>query len=319
MTPSSNAVPSPVPLFELALLCLLALLWGSSYLFIRVAVTEIAPLTLIATRVVIAAAFLMIVIRCRSERLPYDCKSWRPLVVQAFLNSIAPWTLLAWAQQYVTSGLASVLNSTSPLFVVLLGVLWSRHESIGWSKIVGVCLGLSGVVMVVGPGALDGPGNETAGQVAALLGAALYAGAAIYGRRLASIPATVTAAATMLAASVVLVPASLIVDRPWRLDPSTNAMLAAATLGLLCTGVALMLYFRLLKTLGSLGVASQSYLRAGVGVALGVVVLGERFSATTAVGLVVVIIAVVLINLPTRDAAAPGVAASMNRSGHSGP
>ncbi len=309
MTPSSNAVPSHAPSLELALLGLLALLWGSSYFFIRVAVTEIPPLTLIATRVVIATAFLMIVIRCRSERLPSDYRSWRPLVVQAFLNSIVPWTLLAWGQQYVTSGLASVLNSTSPLFVILFSVLWSRHESIGWSKIAGVCLGITGVVMVVGPGALAGPGNETAGQIAALLGAALYAGAAIYGRRLANIPATVTAAAIMLSASVVLVPASLLVDRPWRLDPSANAMLAATALGLLCTGAALMLYFRLLKTLGSLGVASQSYLRAGVGVALGILVLGERFSAIIAVGLVVVIVAVVLINLPNRQRTALGATA----------
>ena len=104
---------------ELPLLALLALLWGSSYLFIKVAVTEIPPVTLIALRVTGAAGFLLVVMRLRGETLPQDWRTCRMLLLQAFFNSIGAWTVLAWGQQFVDAALASVLNSTSPIFVFL--------------------------------------------------------------------------------------------------------------------------------------------------------------------------------------------------------
>ena len=104
---------------ELPLLALLALLWGSSYLFLKVAVAEIPPITLIALRVTGAAGFLLLVMRLRTETLPRDGRTWRMLLLQAVFNSIGAWTVLAWGQQFVDAGLASVLNSTSPIFVFL--------------------------------------------------------------------------------------------------------------------------------------------------------------------------------------------------------
>ena len=120
---------SNILVVELALLGLLALLWGSSYLFIKVAVAEIPPITLIAFRVAVAALSLLLVLSWRREKLPRDGKTWRMLLLQSFFNSIGAWTLLAWGQQYVDSGLASVLNSTSPIFVFLFTVLVTRHEA----------------------------------------------------------------------------------------------------------------------------------------------------------------------------------------------
>ena len=112
---------------EFSLLGVLALLWGSSYLLIKLALASIPPFTLIAVRVTIAAVLLLTVVRVRSEHLPRNAATWRGFVVQAFLNSIGAWTVLAWGQQYVDSGLAGVLNSTSPLFVFLLTLLWTRQ------------------------------------------------------------------------------------------------------------------------------------------------------------------------------------------------
>lgn len=292
------AASARAPVLEYVLLGALALLWGSSYLFTRIAVAEIPPLTLVALRVVFACALLLTVVAWRAERIPRDLRTWRRLLVQAMLNSILAWPVLAWGQQHVPSGLASVLNSTSPIFVILFGVIWIRDARIGKLEMLGAAVGMAGVVLVIGPGVLASLGMQIAGQAAALAGAALYAAAALYGRRLAHLPSTVTAAGTMLCASVCLVPLSLAFDQPWRLAPSASALLAAVVLGLACTGVALMIYFRLLKTLGSLGVASQSYLRAGLGVALGIAFLGERFSITVAFGLLTVIAGVVIINRP---------------------
>jgi len=288
-------------LMEFFLLGLLALLWGSSYFLIKVAVSEITPVTLIAIRVFGAALFLNAVLVWRREGLPRDGRTWKMLSVQAFFNSIGAWTVLAWGQQYVDSGLASVLNSTSPIFVFLFTSLVTHHEKTGGLKLLGACLGLLGVTLIVGVDALAGLGQQVAGQLAALAGAILYACAAIYSKRFSHLPATVTATGTMILASAVLIPVAFIIEQPLALTPSLPALLAALTLSVLCTGCALLIYFRLVNTLGSMGVASQAYLRAGVGVLLGIVFLGEQITMVIGFGLVAAILGVAAINMPIRE------------------
>ena len=285
---------------ELPLLALLALLWGSSYLFIKVAVAEIPPVTLIALRVLGAAIFLMAVMGARGEKLPRDGRTWRMLLLQAIFNSIGAWTVLAWGQQFVDSGLASVLNSTSPIFVFLITALVTRHERLGGFRLAGAALGILGVTLIVGVDVLGGLGDQVAGQLACLVGAALYAGAAIYGKRFGHISAVATATGTMISASAVLVPLAFLLDRPWSLTPGPTAIAATAVLSILCTGLALLIYFRLVRTLGSMGVASQSYLRAGVGVILGMLFLGETVTLPVALGIAAAIAGVALINWPAR-------------------
>lgn len=294
-TSPANSAPSRSN-FELLLLAILACLWGSSYLFTKIAVATIPPLTLVAGRVSLATIFLLLILAFQSARLPRDWRTWRMLLVQSFCNSIASWTLLAWAQQHVASSLAGVLNSTSPLFVFFLTLLVDRTaKADGW-KLFGTLLGLVGVALVVGADSMQNDGKPVIGPLAVLGSAFLYACAALYGRRFASLSPTVTASGTMLWASAFLLPASLVIDRPWTLDPSPAALLAVLALGFLCTGVALLIYFRLVRTLGALGVASQSYLRAGVSVLLGVGLLGEQLTAGIGVGLVAVVAGVVIIN-----------------------
>lgn len=288
---------NPIPAGELAWLGLLAVLWGSSYLLVKIALATIPPITLITARVGIAAVFLLVVVRYRGARLPRDWYTWRMLFVQAFCNSIAAWTLLAWGQQHVDSGLAGVLNSTSPIFVLAFTRLVTRHEAVTWRKLAGALVGIAGVGLIVGVDALRGLGDRTSGQLAVLGGAALYACAAMHGRRFSGIAPAVTAAGTMLWATACLAPLSLVADKPWTLAPSTSSIAAAAALGLLSTGIALLVYFRLVRTLGSLGVASQSFLRAGVSVLLGVFVLGEHIAPATALGLLAVMLGVVSINV----------------------
>lgn len=285
---------------ELFLLGVLALLWGSSYMFIKIAVAEIPPTTLITVRVFGAALFLMIIMKLRAEKLPSDARTWRMLLVQAFLNSIGAWTVLAWGQQFVEAGLAGVLNSTSPIFVFLITAFITRHERLGGHKLLGATLGVVGVVLIVGVDVLDGFGKQFVGQLACLMGAALYAGAAIYGKNFGHLSALATATGTMICASAVLVPVALTLERPWALSPSIVAIAASFVLSILCTGVALLIYFRLIRTLGSMGVASQSYLRAAVGVILGIAVLGEKFTLPIIIGLTTAIAGVALINWPKR-------------------
>ncbi|KZB66811.1 hypothetical protein AUP42_14865 [Thalassospira lucentensis] len=293
MTPSKISLP-----LEIGLLALLALLWGSSYLFIKIALTDIPPVTLIAIRVGIASLFLFAIMSWRGEHFPRDGKVIGMLLIQSVFNSLGAWTVLAWGQQHVESGLASVLNSTSPVFVFLITALLTRHERIDRFRLAGACLGIAGVVLIVGPGALTGLGLHLGGQLAIITGAILYAGAAIYGKRFNTLPATVTAAATMIWASIFLVPASLVLDQPWAITPSTPAILATLALSVFCTAIALLIYFRLLRTLGSMGVASQSYLRAGIGVVLGSLLLGETISPPVLAGILCTLVGVAIINLP---------------------
>jgi drug/metabolite transporter (DMT)-like permease len=291
----------PALLPELLLLGLLALLWGSSYLLIRVALDGLPPVTLIALRVSLAAAVLLAVVRWQDHRLPRDLASWRALFVQSLLNATAAWTLLAWGQQYVDSGLAGVLNSTSPVFVFFITLLVTRHEALSPLKLAGALLGVAGVTLIIGTDVLGGLGRQVAAQLAVLLGAFLYGCAAVNGKRFGHMPPTVTAAAVMLCATAVLLPAALVIDRPWSLRPSALPLAAAAALAVFCTALALLLYFRLVRTLGSMGVASQAYLRAGVSVMLGILLLGESLRPAVGLGLLAVILGVAAINLPRRQ------------------
>jgi len=288
------------PWLEYCLLALLALFWGSSYLFIKVALADLPPITLMAARVSGAAVLLTAVVLWRGHRFPGDRESWQTLLVQAGFNAFVPWTILAWGQQFVDASLASVLNSTSPIFVLIFTAFVTRHEVLGATRVLGVALGLGGVIFIVGIGALAGLGDQVAGQLACLFAAALYGCAAIYGKRFSHQPPAVTAAGTMILSSAVLVPLALLVDQPWTLHVSLQSAGAAAMLSIFCTGFALLLYFRLVRTIGSLGVASQAYLRSGFGVMLGIVLLGETLSLPVATGLVATVAGVVLINLRTR-------------------
>ena len=299
--PSTTTASPPALLPELLLLGLLALLWGSSYLLIRVALDGLPPVTLIALRVSLAAAVLLAVVRWQDHRLPRDLASWRDLFVQSLLNATAAWTLLAWGQQYVDSGLAGVLNSTSPVFVFFITLLVTRHEALSPLKLAGALLGVAGVTLIIGTDVLGGLGRQVAAQLAVLLGAFLYGCAAVNGKRFGHMPPTVTAAAVMLCATAVLLPAALVIDRPWSLRPSALPLAAAAALAVFCTALALLLYFRLVRTLGSMGVASQAYLRAGVSVMLGILLLGESLRPAVGLGLLAVILGVAAINLPRRQ------------------
>lgn len=289
-------IPTPTPRWiDLALLLLLATLWGCAYTFTKVAVESIPPLTIAAVRVTVAGALLGVYIAYRGERIPRTAATWRRLFVQGCLNSIIPFTLIAWGQQHIDSGLAGILNATPPLFVLLITWLWTRHEPITGRKLAGVVSGLAGVTLIIGVDALGGLGTHTVAQIAITAASVSYAGAVIYGHRHVDITPAAIAAGTLICATLVLVPASLVFDAPWTLTPSLHAILAVAALAVFSTGIALMIYFRLLRTLGSMGLASNSYLRAGISVLLGVVFLGEQLTATVIGGLVLIVAGVAAI------------------------
>jgi drug/metabolite transporter (DMT)-like permease len=290
-------------LVEIALLLLLATLWGASYTFIKLGVATIPPITLIAARTSIAGLLLLIVMRGRGIALPRDAATWRRFLFQACLNSVVPFTLIAWAERSLDAGLATILNSTSPIFTFLLTLAIARHEPATLRKLFGVLAGMAGICLIVGVQALSGLGEQLLAQVATVLATICYAGAAIFGRGFKGLDPMAPAAGSMICGAAILIPIGVVVDRPWTLAPSMSSVLALLGLAVFSTALAFVIYFRLIQTLGSVGTTAQAYLRVPIGVALGVVFLGESPSPTAWVGLGCVVIGVAAMTIPARRAA----------------
>jgi drug/metabolite transporter (DMT)-like permease len=285
---------------EFALLLLLATLWGASYAFIRVGVESIPPVTFIAARTAIAAVVLLGVLRWRSIALPTDAAIWRRFLFQAGLNSVIPFTLIAWAEQSVDAGLATILNSSAPIFTFGLARCLAREHSATGRQLFGVVCGLIGICLIVGVQALAGIGRQLAAELAIVVATFCYAGAAIFGRSFDGLDPMLPATGSLVCGAMVLAPIGLIVDRPWALAPSGRSIVALICLAVFSTALALTIYFRLIRTLGSVGATAQAYLRVPIGVALGVVFLGETLAPTSSIGLVCAIVAAAAMTVPAR-------------------
>jgi drug/metabolite transporter (DMT)-like permease len=285
--------------FAIAMLFALATLWSLSYTLTKIAVVTIPPITLTAIRATIAGLLLLLVMRLQGAKLPRDPKLLRQLMRQSFLNSIIPFTLIAWAQSTVDVNIGVILSSTSPIFTFFLTWAITPHEPATARKLFGVVAGLTGICLIVGAGALSGIGTDLLAQLALLAAAFSYSCAAIFGRSFDDLDPIVPSAFTVMFASIVLVPVSLLVDRPWTISPSAASLAALAALSVFSTALAYVIYFWLLKTLGSIGVTSQSYLRIPIGVLFGVVFLGETLLTSTWIGLACVLVGVVAMTLPS--------------------
>jgi drug/metabolite transporter (DMT)-like permease len=283
---------------EFALLATLATLWASSYTFIKIGIDTIPPVTLIAARTLIAGGILVLVMGWRGIRLPRDAASWRNFAIQACLNSVVPFTLIAWAEKSIDAGLAVILNSMTPVFTFLITWLWSRHEATPLRKLAGIALGLGGTCIIVGGQAFAHVGQELAAQLAVVVATACYAGAAIFGRNFKNLDPMAPAAGSLLSGAMILLPLSLVVDRPWTLVPSQASIMALIGLAVFSTAMAFVIYFRLIRTLGSVGTTAQAYLRAPIGIAIGAYFLGERLSEGAWIGLLCILAGVAFMTVP---------------------
>jgi len=300
---NESYVRSPNIAFELALLLLLATLWGASYSFIKLGVATIPPITLIAARTSIAAGLLLAIIRWRGVRMPRDAATWWRFLFQACLNSVIPWTLLAWGERSLGAGPSTILNSTSPIFTFFLTLAVTRHEAPTGRKLFGVAVGMAGICMIVGVQALPGLGEQLTAQIVIVLAAICYAGAAIFSRGFAKLDPIAPAAGSLISGAAILIPLSLVIDRPWTITPSTGSLLALLWLSVFSTAFAFVIYFRLIQTIGPVGTTAQAYLRVPIGVALGVVFLGESLTSTAWIGLACVVAGVAAMTIPARKAA----------------
>jgi drug/metabolite transporter (DMT)-like permease len=283
---------------DYALLVVLASVWGASYTFIKIGIETIPPVTLIAARTLIAGSLLLVVMRWRGVALPLERRLLGLFAFPALLNSVLPLTLLAWAEKSVDASLAVILNAMTPIFTFLITWRVTRHEPASFLKLLGVALGLLGTCLIIGFSALGGLGVAVLAQGAVLLATVFYAVAAVFGRHFKGLDPVVPATGSLLSGAVILIPASLFVDRPWTLAPSAASLAALLGLSILSTALAFTIYFRLLKTLGSVGVTAQAYLRVPIGVFIGMLALGETLAPTSLLGMICAVAGVAAMTVP---------------------
>ena len=281
---------------EWGLVGLLALLWGGSFFFIEVMLEAMDPASAVLLRVAPAAAALTVLVYGTGHRLPDDWPTWRALIIMGMLNNVAPFSLIAWGQTYIESGLAAILNATTPLFTVVLAHWLTGDERISLNRAAGVLVGLAGVALLVGPQALAGLGYDTFAQVAILGAALMYAFAGIHGRRLARLPVSVAAAGMLIASTAMAFPLALVIGEPTAIAFAPDILGAVLGLSLISTACAYLVYFRVLATAGATNLLLVTFLIPPVALVLGVAVLDERPSVLSLVGMAVIFLGLILID-----------------------
>lgn len=283
--------PARMTFFDWCLLLALSILWGGSFFFVGVAVTALPPFTIVLLRVAIAAVALHLVLRMTRAAMPWDGRTWLAFFGMGLLNNAIPFSLIVWGQTHIASGLASILNATTPLFTVLVAHVLTTDERLSKNRVAGVLIGLAGVVVLIGPQALAGLGEDVLAQLA-ILGAALsYGFATIFGRRFKrmGVPPLATAAGQVTASSLMLLPVALLIDRPWNLPaPGLPVWGAILGLALLSTALAYVVFFRILASAGAVNLSLVTFLIPVSAIVLGALILGERMVATDFVGLALI-------------------------------
>jgi drug/metabolite transporter (DMT)-like permease len=279
------------------ILMVLALVWGSSFLLIELGLTGFGPLTLVFLRIALAVPLMLVAMRVAGQVLPRDLFSWRQLTIIGFLNLAFSQALFFWAQTRIDSGLASILNATVPLWGVVMAHYFTADERATRAKVVGVLIGFVGLVVMVGPNALAGVGDDIAAQLACLLATASFAAAAVYARKLRPhVQPLAAATGQMITAAVMLLPLPLLFEAPFAAAPSPTAIAALLTLALVATSFTYLLYFRLIATAGASNAMLIALLMPPVAILLGVIFLKETLSSGQAVGMALILAGLVIID-----------------------
>ena len=292
---------------EYMLMAGLAILWGGSFFFSKVALAELPPFTLVVGRFGIAALALLLAVRLGGHRMPTSGRVWAGFFVLGALNCLVPFGLIAWGQVELTSGLASILNATTPLFTALVAHLWG-DERLTSNRIAGVLVGFAGVCVLIGPGVLGHVGAHTLAELAILGAAVSYAFAGTYGRRFRAMPPVIAVAGMMTTAALMALPVALVVDRPWTLHVGARTWGALLGLALLSTALGFVIYFRVLATAGATNVMLVTLLMPIVALLAGSLILGEPVTGAGLAGMALIGVGLLAIDgrlLRVRRAAAP--------------
>lgn len=275
---------------EWGLLIVLSGLWGGSFFFYKVLVAAMPPFTVVFGRVAIAALVLNMVLIVRREAMPHDPRTWGAFMVMGLLNNVIPFSLIVFGETRITSGLASILNATTPMFAALVAHALTANEKLTGPKIAGVVVGFVGVAVLVGPDSLkDLGGGDLPGKLAVVLASLSYGFASVFGRRFSGLAPMMVATGQVTASTLIALPLCLLVDRPWTLPlPSVGLWSALLGLAVPSTAIAYMLFFRILARAGATNVTLVTLLVPVSAVLLGAWALGEPLSPQVFAGMALI-------------------------------
>ncbi len=276
-------------LADYLVLILLAAVWGSGFLFIKVGVETIPPATLTAARIVLGALALTVLAKLQGQRFPRDRASWLALVAIGVLSYAAPLFLISWGEQYIDSGRAALLMSASPFFAIFLAHRYLPDDRFTWAKLAGALLGFGGILVLVGTEAVAALGSGLRGSIAVVAAAFCFPLGSLFVRRIAHVPVTVAGAASLYAASVPLIVLGLAAERPWTVAPSALSLGAIVYLSLVTTAFATVLRLHLIHRAGVTFLSQVSYLIPVFGLVFGIALLGEPMTVQAAVALALVL------------------------------
>jgi drug/metabolite transporter (DMT)-like permease len=284
------AAPPTLGPREWALLLLLGLVWGASFFFFKILVAALPPFTVVFGRLLIAAVAMTVIARASGAWRGLSPRQWGDFLVFGAIANAVPFTLIAYGETGISSGMASILNATTPIFTVLVAHVFTHDDRLTWNRAIGVVACFAGVVVLVGPSSLTEAGRaDLPGQLACLGASIAYGFAGVYARRYRGLPPLQVVTAQLTASALIMAPLSLLIDRPWTL-PAPGATVWASLLGLalLCTAFAYLLYFRVLKTAGATNVSLVTFLAPVSAIILGVAILHEPLEPRAIVGLAVI-------------------------------
>ena len=294
MTANDNRIDAR----DWSLLAVLSVLWGGSFFFNGVVLKELPPLTVVLLRVALAAMILVPVLRAYQIRFPVGLSGWKPFFAIALLNNVLPFSLIVIGQTYIPSGLASILNATTPLFTVVV-MAAAGDEKLHARRVVGVVTGLIGVIILHGQD-VHGQGvhghdlgfqsGEGIGILLCLAAAFSYGLSALYARRkLSNSPPLATATFQLLASALMMTIVAAVFERPWQLPmPGVTTWLAMIGLAALSTALAYIVFFQVLRRSGSTNVMLVTLLIPVTAILLGYLVLGESISLREIIGALVI-------------------------------
>ncbi len=284
------------------LLALLGLIWGGSFFFARIAIQHVPAFTLVLLRVALAALALHIYIFGRFDIYRELAARWPQFLLLGLINNAIPHTFIFLGQTQIGAGLAAILNATTPVWTVLIANAMTQDEKLSLAKIAGCLLGLAGTAVLIGPSAL--PGLTASGSNIPLwallfpvIAAVSYGFAATYGKRFRGLAPPVTAAGQLTASSLIMLPLSLVIDKPWTLAmPPMTSVLAVLALALISTAYGYILFFRIMSRAGATNTSLVTLLVPPSAILLGFLFLGETLEATDIAGMLLIAAGLVVLD-----------------------
>ncbi|HVZ02865.1 MAG TPA: DMT family transporter [Dongiaceae bacterium] len=274
----------------------LSLIWGSSFLAIKIAVEHgVPPLTVAAFRIGLGAAMLLTIAGVRKQAWPAlstrgDAALWLRILLLGVVGNSLPFFLISWGEQTTTSQLAGILMAIIPLLVVILAHFFTHDERLSATRLIGVALGFGGVVVLVGIDALRGLGEQVFGQTLIIGGCVSYSLYGVGARHLPRLAPDLLIGVILLAGFVAILPFWLLIDRPWTLAWDWQGVMAVAWLGLIATGTGNLLYFMLLRKAGAGFASNNNYLVPLLALVYGYFVLGEQPHLNAVAALVLILV-----------------------------